>query len=359
MTKILLVHPDFSRLGGIESYLLKITPQLTVSHESCGNSRRPGEKGVLARIKRILTDYLNFCRKVSQAEVSVVHLNPSLQVKMFYRDFIYLWIAKLYGKKTLVFFHGWDTSLQQRIDNNRGRIFRLLYGRADAFVVLASDFTESLRRWGVTQPVYQEVIVIEDAVYNSIQLENLLQQRKQAAIKQLLFPARLIRNKGIFTTIRALEKIQKGRTDTGLIVAGDGEDADRARQLAKDLHIRNTHFTGIVAGEQKYSLFRQAHLLCFPTEHSEGFPNTIVEAMAFGLPVVTRPVGGLKDFFVNAKHGFITESVDHEVFAQLVEDILADSNRYTEIAKANHQYAGEHFLASQAAARLEKIYQSL
>ena len=58
--QVLLVHPDSSRLGGIESYIQKITPHLTVTHESCGNSRRPGERGALSACKRILGDYFRF-----------------------------------------------------------------------------------------------------------------------------------------------------------------------------------------------------------------------------------------------------------------------------------------------------------
>lgn len=360
MAQVLLVHPDSSRLGGIESYIQKIGPHLTITHESCGNSRRPGEKGAFSACKRILGDYLKFWIKVSRSEVSIVHLNTSLQPRMFYRDCIFFFLAKLHGKKILVFLHGWDKRFEQDLEAKKGRVFRLLYGRADAYIVLASAFAKTLDNWGITQTVHREVIIIEDEIFNSIRLDDILQQRKLAAVKHLLFPSRLIRAKGIFTTIRALELVQaKGADTTGLIVAGDGEDATEARQLVSKLQLQHCRFTGIVAGEQKYELFRQAHLLCFPTEHSEGFPNTIVEAMAFGLPVLTRPVGGIKDFFVEGKHGFQSESVSPEVFAQLIESSLEDDGRYAEIARANHQYAGEHFLASQAARRLEKIYQSL
>jgi glycosyltransferase involved in cell wall biosynthesis len=359
MAQVLLVHPDSSRLGGIESYIQKIRPHLTITHESCGNSRRPGEKGAFLACKRILGDYLKFWIKVSRAEVRIVHLNTSLQPRMFYRDCIFFFLAKLHGKKTLVFLHGWDTRFEQNLETKKGRIFRLLYGRADAFIVLASAFAETLANWGITQTVHQEVIIIEDEVFNNIRLDDLLLQRKLAATKQLLFPSRLIRAKGIFTTIKALQLVQTNRADTGLIIAGDGEDATEARQLVSRLQLQHCRFTGIVAGEQKYALYRQAHLLCFPTEHSEGFPNTIVEAMAFGLPVLTRPVGGIKDFFVEGKHGFLSDSTNPEVFAKLIELSLEDEDRYAEIARANHRYAGEHFLASQAARRLEKIYQSL
>ena len=359
MAKVLLVHPDFSRLGGIENYFLKIKPHLEIDHESCGNSRRPGEKGIFSRIKRILNDYFQYWKKVSNPDVDVVHLNPSLQSKMFYRDSLFLWLAKLHGKKTVVFLHGWDPLFQQKIDQQNGRIFRLLYGRADAFIVLASTFEESLRKWGIKQPVYKEVIVIEDEVFNAIQLEELLRQREQASVKQLLFPSRLMSSKGIFTTIRALNRVQQHNPDTGLIIAGDGEDADEARQLVKDLGLLHTRFTGIVSGDEKYKLFQQAHLLCFPTEHSEGFPNTIVEAMAFGIPVITRPVGGVKDFFINASHGYITDSINDEVFAELIEKTLSNSSSYNEMAYTNHHYARKHFLASDAAKRLQGIYQSL
>lgn len=359
MTKILMVHPDFSRLGGIENYLLKILPHLQLAHESSGNSRRPGERGLLARARRILGDYLSYFRKVSHSDISIVHLNPSLQPRMFYRDFIYLWIAKIFRKKTLVFFHGWDTRFKQGLDKNHGRIFRLLYGPADAFVVLASSFAQSLRDWGVTQPIFQEVIVIEDEVFASIDIEELLRRRQLATTRQMLFPARLIRAKGIFTVIEALRLVQKKYPQCGLVVAGDGEDAEAARQQVARLKLDHVRFTGIVSGNEKYDLFRQASLLCFPTEHPEGFPNTIVEAMAFGLPVITRPVGGIADFFIDGENGYISDSTDAGTFARMIEKTLAETRVYPRIARANHRYAADHFLASQAAKRLEDIYLSL
>ncbi len=279
---------------------------------------------------------------------------------MFYRDWVFYFLARLHRKKILLFLHGWDEGFEQKLESKRGRVFRRLYGRADAYVVLASAFAETLRRWGITQTIHQEVIIIEDEIFDSIDLDDLLRQRQLSAIKQLLFPSRLIRAKGIFTTIEALGLVQSnGAYKTGLIVAGDGEDATEARQLAEKLQLENCRFTGIVAGEQKYELYRQAHLLCFPTEHSEGFPNTIVEAMSFGLPVLTRPVGGVKDFFLDGVHGYLSDDTSPEVFARFIESILEDEQRYAEIALANHRYAGEHFLASRAASRLEEIYRAL
>jgi len=359
MEKILIVHPDFSRLGGIENYFRKISPNLKVTHESLGNSGRPDEKGLIDRLMRILSDYYRYWVKLSETDIDIVHLNPSLEPRMFYRESIFLLLARLRRKKILVFFHGWNTDFQQKIDAYNGIIFRLLYGKADAFIVLASAFTEKLQSWGVTQPIYTEVIVIEDEVVANFDLEKTLQQRMNSTMWQLLFPARLMRSKGILTTIKALKIVQQSCPQFGLLVAGDGEHAEEARNLVIKLGVDNVTFFGIVTGDKKYELFRSANILCFPTEHSEGFPNTIVEAMALGLPVLTRPVGGIPDFFRSGIHGYLTESTSPEDFAKLIIRVSENLEHYQTISRNNHDYAKKHFLASQAAANLENIYKAL
>jgi len=81
--------------------------------------------------------------------------------------------------------------------------------------------------------------------------------------------------------------------------------------------------------------------------------------MAYGLPVVTRPVGGLADFFNNEEHGFITKSLDPIIFANLIERLLLDRELYNKISLSNYQYAQSHFLASSAVLRLEIIYKTI
>lgn len=73
--------------------------------------------------------------------------------------------------------------------------------------------------------------------------------------------------------------------------------------------------------KKKIETFISHDIYCFPT-YGEGMPVSLLEAMAFGFPVVTRPVGGIKDFFENGKHGFLTNSKDPEIFAELIEKFL-------------------------------------
>jgi glycosyltransferase involved in cell wall biosynthesis len=81
--------------------------------------------------------------------------------------------------------------------------------------------------------------------------------------------------------------------------------------------------------------------------------------MAFGLPIITRPVGGVKDFFKNEEHGFASTSKEPQVIADSIEKLLLDQELYSTISLNNYHYAQSNFLASDAALRLEKIYESL
>ena len=81
--------------------------------------------------------------------------------------------------------------------------------------------------------------------------------------------------------------------------------------------------------------------------------------MAFGLPVVTRPVGGLVDFFENGKMGEMVDSFEAEDFVPMVGKYLNDKELTKHTSAYNHEYAKKYFLASQVASRMEKIFSNI
>jgi glycosyltransferase involved in cell wall biosynthesis len=81
--------------------------------------------------------------------------------------------------------------------------------------------------------------------------------------------------------------------------------------------------------------------------------------MAFGMPVITRPVGGLKDFFENDKMGYFVETKDPVDIANCLERLLVDYNKMIKIGKYNYRYAQNNFMASVVARRLTAIYDNV
>lgn len=354
-TKILFIHPDLRNPGGIENYYLKLIKHMRLPVDQFVVGKRRGEAGNGARLLRTWSDIRRFRACLKREQPDVVVGNPSLDFKGLLRDGFLLYLAGRRRKHTVLFIRGWYRRFEQRINRFGIGFFRLLLRRVDAFIVLSAENAEKLRRWGFTQPIHREVTILDDEALCGFDLEATLQTRRQAPQKRILFLARLLRQKGIHLTIEAVALLQQRLPEVELIIAGEGPELPAARETAERVGLRNCRFVGYVRGEDKAETFRSAHLYCLPSD-TEGMPNSVVEAMAWGLPVVTRPVGGLADFFRDGQHGFCTASKEAAEFARLMERLLVDWRLYEEIARRNHQYALENFLASQAAKRLEAIF---
>ncbi len=355
--KILILHRDLNWLGGIEAYYAKIKDKFSAPVEHFIIGRRPGEKGKATQVFRMLGDYARFVRVLRKGGHEIVHVNPSLEFDALVREAGFLFLARLLGRKTLVFIRGWQKPFEEFI-NKRVWFFRLLYGKTDAFIVLSEEFKQALRSWGCTQPIYCEVTIADDAILRNFDISAEIAKR-QSGPWRVLFASRIMKAKGIYEVIDAVEKVQKEFPDTALVVAGNGEELEPAKAYVKGKEVPNVEFVGYLRGQEYFDQFSRSHVLCFPTQHGEGMPNVVVEAMALGLPVVTRKVGGIADFFVDGEHGYATMGTDAGEFADYLLRLRKDQKLYAHIARHNYEYARQRFLASNAAKRLEAIYDQL
>lgn len=122
--------------------------------------------------------------------------------------------------------------------------------------------------------------------------------------------------------------------------------------------ILDIEFLGYITGESKREALIKADVYIFPS-YGEGMPTTVLEAMAYGLPVITRPVGGIKDFFEDGRMGFLTTSLDPLVFAKLLGKLILNPGLRSDVEKFNREYAHKRFLGSKVVTRIERIYQKV
>ena len=314
--------------------------------------------GVFDFIKKYLRFILSYFKNLKRPGYKIVVLNPSLSASAFFRDLPYMLIALVLRRKRIVFFRGWHEKTVSKINRSLliRLVFNLLYKPANAFIVLSDDFGIKLKQWGFKQPIYIETTVVDDRL---IAASKELEQQKASKNKiNILFLARVEKAKGIYETLEAYQLLTEKQLDISLTIAGDGSYLDEIKQFASDKNL-DVKFKGYVSGEEKGKTFAESDTYLFPTYHGEGMPNSVLEAMAFGLPVITRPVGGLNDFFEDGKMGFLTESKDPRVYADLIEKLITNPELRKQMSEYNAAFARKHFLASNVAKRLENIYQEV
>lgn len=354
--QVLLVRPDGP--GGVGSYYRSLSPYLQ-DVTVCRVGSRHDRESSLERFIRLLTDFARFLFYLYTTPATVVHLNPSLEQNALIRDGLKILIASWFGKTILVFFRGWVKEMEHELQGWKLRLFQLVFQRADQFIVLATSFRKKLRKWGFHQPVKIETTTVDQELVEGIDVPELISDRKNKKPFRLLFLSRIIKEKGIFQILRTLKSL-RGKRRIKLEIAGSGPDFDHVLSYVQKNDLSDlVRVHGYVRGEEKSSLFSSSHLYLLPTTYGEGLPNAILEAMAFGLPVITTRVGGIPDHIESKKNGILLDAPSVDQLTEAIEFYLDNPEQYEQTAKINFKKARSSYLSSRVAERLNEIYKQL
>jgi len=346
---ILINAPSFDELGGVANHYKGLSKYFSnyVRYHTVGSRKKhPG-------IFYLPYDIICFIFKICFFKVNIVVLNPSLSYKAVRRDEIFLRIARFFNKKVVVFFHGWDRSYEKTLQKNPKKILGEFY-KADAFLVLAKEFKNKLIDWGIDCPIYLTSTKVDDALLKGFDINS-----RDFTEINLLFLSRIEKNKGIFEALDAVMELKKKNINgVSLTVVGDGPALNEARQYAVDNKLSNVDFKGRLDGDDLAAEFRDNNIYLFPSYHGEGMPTSVLEAMAFGMPIVTTANAGLKDVFENEKMGRFCKMRNSN---DLVKNILCliTLDNLPEISRYNFYFAKNHFMASKVAKKLEKVCENV
>lgn len=359
--KVLITIPHQYLDGGVAHYYKAIAKHFSVKVEFFELGALKKKESVFQKTRHMVSDWLRFRELIKNnlGTYDLIHINPSLIYGSLIRDGVLVRIAKSLDQKTLVFFHGWSDKYSKIVEKYFFSLFFSTFNRADAFIVLASEFENKIRDWGFRQPVYITSTPVDNELLKGYSLQDRIRRIQKQKEKKILFLARIEKEKGILETIEACQILCKKYSDIRLVIAGDGSYMRDARQSIATFGMNDrVSFLGYIKGKKKIKAFLESYIYVLPS-YREGMPISVLEAMAFGLPVVTRPVGGLKDFFVDGQYGFMNESKDPVVIASLIEKIICDKDLWKRMSFAAHEYANERFMAPKVTERLEKIYESM
>lgn len=340
---ILIVTPDIKMLGGVANHYLGLKQYWKQEVNYIYYGKRLDLS--LPAFILLLPDLFNFLIKLISKRPDVVIINPSLRKYQLFRDGLYLIIAKIFKIKVITFFHGWDFQIASQI-LNRPKLFRMIYGKSDLMYVLCQQFKDQLLEIGVTSLIHLTTTKVDDKLISEFDIN------QKSYNKSILFLARIEENKGILIALEAFKLVQKNYPEAIFKVAGNGSALKKAIELVEIENIKNVEFLGSISGKKLIETFKESSIYILPT-HGEGMPTSVLEAMAFGLPIVTRPVGGLNDFFEEGKMGNLVESLVPVDYASAITALIKQEKKSREIGMFNHKYALDNFLASTVARKIE------
>lgn len=155
--------------------------------------------------------------------------------------------------------------------------------------------------------------------------------------KRILFIAGLRSSKGVMDIIETAEKLRELGADFVFDVAGAWQEEETRRDFETELSSLNLNdhviLHGRVTGEEKWELYRQAYVFFFPSFYeSENFPLVLIEAMAFGLPIVATNWRGIPELVVKDKTGKLCDVGSCDQFSSALNELLNNENLHKGMA---------------------------
>jgi len=347
MNKVLIVLPKLNSHGGVSAYWNSILPVLKKNDDIYIDILEIGGHG--KNIFGFFMDQYKLFKKIKNNNHNLVLINPSLGKKSFFRDALFA--KQLIKSKTkfFSFFHGWDKNFEEVITKKYKSFFVNTFGYSEYIFVLSKDFKDCIRKWGYDKNIIVETTSIDSSLIKNFSLEKRKTYLVNSKKQKILFLARLLKEKGIYELVLAFINVSAKIDNVELIIAGSGKIESELKKFTANYE--NIKYTGHVENEEKILLFSEAYAYCLPS-YSEGLPTSVLEAMAFALPVITTPVGGLKEFFQNEKMGYFVKPKNVEDIEKKLELLILNKNKVLEMSEFNYNFATDKLLNTVVAKRI-------
>ena len=208
----------------------------------------------------------------------------------------------------------------------------------------------------LNQYVFSKFVKKNSSVlHNIIDIDSLLSKAtedKSSYSIDLVFVGRLSEEKNPMRLLDIVSEIKKTKKDISLAVVGDGKYKEIMEKEVYNKNLTsNVTFYGFLSNP--YKILKDSSIMIM-TSIREGLPMCILEALALGTPVVSTPVGAIKDIITDGVNGFLCN--ENTEFSNKIIDILNNENTFASMSLQSVSFAKQYNDKSSFMSSLSNVY---
>ena len=239
-----------------------------------------------------------------------------------------------------------------------GTILIWMLKKVDCFIAISEEIKEGLLCDGYKQ--YKIVRIpnfIDQNLFHPSGKKSGDQIRKKLGFtngKIVTFSGRLVERKGVSVLLEAWGKLAKDHQDVLLVIVGGGPLEKKLKDQSRELGIEeNVKFFGFVNNIGDY--LAATDIFVFPS-FQEGFPNSVLEAMACGIPVISTKIGGVVDVIRDGENGLLVEPGNVNQLADALKKLISDAEYASTLGKNALKTVRENYNINLIANKYVKLY---
>lgn len=235
-------------------------------------------------------------------------------------------------------------------NHTRNIMFKWCLSRADLIILLA-------KKWqALFKEEFADIKTPTNVLYNACEMVSKVPFEEKE--KSIIMAAYFNDNKAPDLLLKAWKKLKDRYPDWHVYMLGNGE-VERFRKMAEEMGLTDSvTFTGYVVGKERDDYFRKASIYCM-CSYEEGFPMVVLEAWAYGICLITTPVGGLPDVLENGKNALVFDFGDWEKLACQLERLMTEEKLRMNMSDYSRELVYAQCSIDQINMEMKTVYMNL
>ena len=199
-----------------------------------------------------------------------------------------------------------------------------------------------------------------DIIYNGIDTQEFFPRKNSTeSTKNIIVVSRLTQRKGIEYLVEAMSEVTKIIPSARLILAGDGNSRNDLEEKTRSVGLeKSVIFRGLVPHDLlAQEIYQKADVFVLPSLN-EGMSNTMLEALASGLPLIATPTGGSEELILENWNGFVVPMKNSQALAEKIIAILENNDLRVRLGENSRQKA-ETLSWEKVAENYQELYQKI
>lgn len=274
----------------------------------------------------------------------------------FLRDCVLLIATRWMFQRTVFHFHANGISgLFETLPFPLRILYRLAYSKPDVCICITRFGTADAEHFQA-----KRIEIVPNGIPDAATLTDSQRRTSDATPLTILFLATVSLEKGAGILLEATARLRSKGNHFRCLVAGpfaSRQDEKALMELSSATGLNSfIAWAGPVSDNEKWRLYREADIFCFPSMYSaETFGLVLVEAMMFGLPVVSTVWRGIPDVVEDGKTGFLVPTNDPKATADRLEQLLADAQLRKTMGQAGRERYEGKFTVEKFRLRMEEV----
>lgn len=280
--------------------------------------------------------------------VNIIHIHGASNIS-FYRKTIFIFLGKILGLRIIFHIHG--GGFKEFYNNGNSKFIHYVLKKCHLIIVLSDQWLQ----------FFKEDLGIKNVkvLNNVIDYPDVKKEKTTSDKIQFLFLGHIYREKGIFDLIEVINENKNFYTENIRLHIGGGMFQTEALKIyLKENKLMNViKFHGWVTGNEKNELLNSSDVFILPS-YKEGVPISILEAMSYGLGVISTNVGGVPSIVLDYKNGILIEPGNKKMIKKSIDFFIENPKKAREYGVYGRKVV-EGYYPGNIKKELKRIYKEI